>query len=242
MKRALSALLASCVALAGEAAAGDVTIVSTTTTGGGSATVTEYLTAASARSSDGASEAIVDTARDRVVVVDHARKEYWETSRGGLAAALAEEPPSPAPGGDGKTKSLGLLDARGASLETVTLERGKAPRRVAGHPCEHWVIAMGETLRVDLWAARDLAAPPAYFDALRARHATMGPLGRRLDRLVEEMRKVGGLPLAQRTTVRVMGAEQETRQEATVVRLDPIPAAAFEVPKGYVRRGTPPAP
>lgn len=241
MKRVLRALLAFCVAATGEAAAADLTIVSTTTTGGRSATVTEYLTEARARTSDGASEAIVDAARDRVVVVDHARREYWETSRAGAAAARAGAPASPAAEA-GQAKSLGLLDVRGASLEAVTREKGKQPREVAGHPCEHWVIAMGESLRVDLWAARDLAAPPAYFDALQARHAGMGPLGRRLDRVVDEMRKVGGLPLARRTTVRVMGAEQETRQEATVVSLGPVPPSAFEVPEGYARRGTPLAP
>jgi hypothetical protein len=70
-------------------------------------------------------------------------------------------------------------------------------------------------------------------------YAAMGPMGPRFQKMVEEMRKVKGFPLATRVSAKMMMVKMDTLTEATEVKKGPIPASAFEVPAGYAKKDPP---
>ena len=82
----------------------------------------------------------------------------------------------------------------------VTVEKGSAPRKIAGYDTEHYVMTMGENFRQEVWAAPALTPPLQYFDAQSAMYAAMGPLGRKFQKMGDELRKIKGFPLATTTS------------------------------------------
>jgi hypothetical protein len=70
-------------------------------------------------------------------------------------------------------------------------------------------------------------------------YAAMGPLGKKFQKMGEEMRKIKGFPLATTTSVKMMMTKQESQAEVVEVKKGPIPASAFEVPADYKRVDAP---
>jgi hypothetical protein len=219
------------LALAPAAAAEDLTIVSRVDLGKGkTATTTQYLSSDKVRTSDGENDTIVDFSTGRLVVVNDKKKEYYETSLQDMAAAMQkmqqELAGSPMAGMFGK-------------VEDVTVAKGGEPKKVAGYDTEHWIMSMGDGLKFELWAAPALQAPTQYYDARKSLYLAMGPMGQRFQKMIDEMRKVKGFPLATRITAKLMMVKMDTLTEATEVRKGAIPASAFAVPAGYKRKDPP---
>lgn len=229
---ALTGIIGACaLALASAAPAEDLTIVSRVELGKGkTATSTQYLTASKVRTSDGENDTIMDFSTGRLVVINGKKKEYYETSLQDMAAAMQkmqqEMAGSPVAGMFGK-------------VEDVKVEKGTETKKVAGYDTQHWVLSMGEGLRFDMWAAPSIEAPTQYYDARKSLYLAMGPMGQRFQKMVDEMRKVKGFPLATRVTAKMMMIKMDSLTEATEVRKGPIPASAFEIPAGYKRKDAP---
>lgn len=224
-------MTAGALALATAVSAEDLTIVSQVDLGKGKTTTsTQYLTSDKVRTSDGERDTIVDFGSGRMVMIDNKKREYSETSLQEMAAAMQkmqqELAGSPMAGMFGK-------------VGDVTVEKGTEPKKIAGYDTQHWIMTMGEGLRFDLWAAPALQAPTQYYDARKSLYAAMGPMGQRFQKMVDEMRKVKGLPLATRVTAKMMMIKMDTYTEATEVRKGAIPASAFEVPAGYKKKDPP---
>jgi hypothetical protein len=217
--------------LAAAASAEDLTIVSRVDMGKGkTSTSTQYLAKDKVRTSDGESGTILELATGRIVIINEKKKEYYETSLQDLAAAMQklqdQMKGSPMAGMFGK-------------VEDVTVVKGTEPKKIAGYDTEHWVMSMGDALRFDVWAAPALEVPTQYYEARKSVYAAMGPMGPRFQKMVEEMRKVKGFPLATRISAKMMMVKMDTLTEATEVKKGPIPASAFEVPAGYTKKEPP---
>ena len=217
--------------LAAAASAEDLTIVSRVDMGKGkTSTNTQYLAKDKVRTSDGETGTILDLASGRIVIINEKKKEYYETSLQDLAAAMQklqdQMKGSPMAGMFGK-------------VEDVTVVKGSEPKKIAGYDTEHWVMSMGDALRFDVWAAPALEVPTQYYEARKSVYAAMGPMGPRFQKMVEEMRKVKGFPLATRISAKMMMVKMDTLTEATEVKKGPIPASAFEVPAGYTKKEPP---
>lgn len=224
-------MTAGALALAAAVSAEDLTIVSRVDLGKGKTTTsTQYLTSDKVRTSDGERDTIVDFGSGRMVMIDNKKREYSETSLQEMAAAMQKMQQdlagSPMAGMFGK-------------VGDVTVEKGTEPKKIAGYDTQHWIMTMGEGMRFDLWAAPALQAPTQYYDARKSLYAAMGPMGQRFQKMVDEMRKVKGLPLATRVTAKMMMIKMDTYTEATEVRKGAIPASAFEVPAGYKKKDPP---
>jgi hypothetical protein len=226
--RTALALAAAFIALPAAAPAEDLTIVSTVSTPrGGPRTQTHFISSTRIRTSDQDRDIIVDVASGQVTLVDNRRKEYSQTSLEEVAAFIRQVDAALA-------ASAALEDALGPPA-AVIVQKGKSRRTIAGYDTEHYTIAMGDAVRFEVWAAPALPAPVPFFHARRVYYATIGPMGTRFVRVLDEMRKIPGFPLGLTVRYRMRMAPRQVTTEAHEVRQGPVPESTFSVPPGYKR-------
>lgn len=219
--------------LAMPVAAEDLTIVSSVKGGKDPMTQTQYLTADRTRTHTGDQDVIVEIASGRIVTIDHKKKEYTETTFAEMAAMMKKMEADFA-------KMPGFLQkTMGGSLKPVTVQKGSAPRKIAGYDCTQYTLAMGEDMAFVIWAAPALEVPAKYVEAMKSRAATMGPMARRFMAMYDEMAKIKGYPLSFASNFKMAGRKMDTLVEATEVKKGPIPASAFAVPVGYKKKASP---
>ena len=230
MRPRLRALVA-CVVLgaAAPAAADDFTILSTVTSPrGGTRTLIQYVSPTRIRISDGDRDVIVEVPSGKVTLFNDRRREYWETTLDEVAAF----------GGQ-----LDAALARGTPMEQmrgpISVLKGTGRRKIAGYDSEQYTLSLGEAMRFDVWVAPTLQVSPSYYDARKVLYATMGPMGRRFDRMFDEMKRIKGFPLATSVGYRMRMSNRKTVTEVTEVRTGPIPETAFAVPAGYTKADSP---
>lgn len=103
-----------------------------------------------------------------------------------------------------------------------------ARRVVAGHSCRGYRIKSPVAV-LELYVAADLpVGVESFADYLEWSGATQG-----LGAVLDEIRKLPGLPLETRARVTVLGETHETLSTVTKVRVGAHPAALFEPPPGY---------
>ena len=229
----LTVCLVACAAVNAAPAIGeDLTIISTVTGGkGGPTTATQYISADKLLSSDGRNDTIMDLASGRMIVVDHKKKTYQETSLEEMRQHFAEL--------ESLLEDNPMMAAMLGSATTVDVKKGSGTRQVAGYTCDHYQMTIGAKFQVELWAARGLQAPAQYHDAQKMVYAAMGPMASRFNKLYEEMKKIDGVPLVTKIDTRVVGLKINSVSEATEVRKGPIPPETFAPPAGYKKKKSP---
>jgi len=219
-------------------AAEDITIVSTVTTSRGTAAATSHMTSEQYRYSDAETDSIIEFASGRMTMIDRKKKQYWETTPQEMEAALQQIEAQMAQMSEQMQQMPAFLrDKMGGPGGPISVLKGTATRKIAGYDCEQYTISMGEAMKVDMWITPHLQVPMPYYDARKAVFAS-NPMTQKFGKLFDEMRKIRGYPLAETTTIKIMGTQQMTR-EATEVRKGPIPASTFALPAGFKKVESP---
>jgi hypothetical protein len=230
------------------AAAEDVTIVyNLAENGQPKGKATQYVSSEKMRMSNPDNDIIVEYASGRFVSIDHKKKEYWETTRDEMAAQLAQVnarmeeqqkkmqeqlqnmPPA-------MREKMGNM--MGAMAAQVTVTPGTGSRKIAGYDTKPYTIAIGEMMKQETWNA-DIAFPTPAMDARNSLMALSNPMMKGAKDLVEKMKQVKGIPLAETTTVKILTRTTTTSREATEVKRGPIEASAFALPSGYKKVESP---
>jgi predicted nucleic-acid-binding Zn-ribbon protein len=230
------ALLAFAAALPAFAGADELTVVSRVTVNQGAPTTsTQYIGAQKIRSSDGEHDTIVDVAAGRFTVINHRKKEYTEFTREDMAAAMQKfEQQMSGP-------MAGMFEKMmGGKVGEVAVKKG-ASRKVAGYDCTDYTYTLGENMKYEVCSTQALQLPDQlyYYDALKGPYSMMGPMGKRFEKLFDEMKKIKGFPIAMSSTVNMMAFKMQINSEATEVKKGAIPASAFVVPAGYTKKDMP---
>src|SRR5262249_10538022 len=139
----------------------------------------QYVTPARIRISDGDRDAIVTVASGKVVMFSDRRREYWETSLDDVAAF-----------GSQLDQALARGDAVEPTHTSISVLKGTDRRQTAGYDTEHYTLSLADVMQVEVWLAPVLTVPPAYFDARKVLYATFGPMGRRFERMFDEMKSL----------------------------------------------------
>jgi len=226
------ALVALLVALSRPAVAEDLTIVSTVNTPrGATRTQTQYLSASRMRVSGDERDTIVDLVSGKITLLDNRRKEYSETTLAELRAFLDQM--------DAAMAGRPIVDGAIGATASVSVEKGASGRKVAGYDTDPYTLTMGDSMRMEVWMTTTLQPPPHYFDARKILYATRGPIGRRYDRLYDEMKKIAGFPLATALDSRMRVTRRQVSTEATEVRKGPIPESTFTAPAAFKKIESP---
>lgn len=251
-------LAAAFLALAGCAAAQDLTIVSKVTDGKGSPrTATSYLASDRVRivQAEG-TESILDFRRGEMTILDGRNKTYYVITKQDLqqlAEAVKERMNSPEmKRAQEQLKNLPpeqrkkVEAAMGGMFGSFDVRKAGTSRRIAGYPCENWTIAFGEISRTEECLTSELQFPVQAWDmyrdfaaSLQSMMSAFGPAAKGFEEMQEKFKKLRGFPLATTSTVSVMGHTTVTTSEVTEVRRGPIPASAWEIPAGYRKTENP---
>lgn len=242
---AAAALALSCAA---PVVAEDVTILyALTENGQPKGTATHYVSSERMRMSQPDTDIIVEYASGRFVAIDHKKKEYWETTRDEMNAQLQQVtarmeeqqkkmqtqmqnmPPA-------LREKMGNL--MGGMAAAVTVTPGTGSKKIAGYDTKPYTVTIGDMMKQELWNA-EIAFPTPAMDARNSMMAMNNPMMKGATRLVEEMKKVKGIPLSETTTVKVMMKTVTSSREATEVKMGPIAASAFALPTGYKKVESP---
>jgi hypothetical protein len=231
LRTALAVAVLSAAGLAG-AGAEDLTIVSTVNTPRGTTrTQTQYLSSSRMRMSGDERDTIVDLGSGQITILDHRRKEYSATTLDELRAFLDQI--------DSAMAGRPIFDRAIGATASVSVEKGTGGKRVAGYDTEPYTLTMGDSMRMEVWTTTALEPPVRYFDARKVLYASIGPLGRRFDRLFDEMKKIKGFPLATTLDYRMRVTRRQVSTEATEVRKGPIPDSVFAAPADYKKVESP---
>ncbi len=112
-----------------------------------------------------------------------------------------------------------------ASVRTARL---KGVRTIAGHACSGYRLTAASAV-LDVWVAEDLPVGMDTFTEFlewSGATAAMAPL-------MAELKAIRGFPLETRSRINILGDIQESLTTISRVRVEPIPASMFDVPKGY---------
>lgn len=247
---ATTALSVAVLLAALPAAAEDLTIVFKTTSGKDSSTSTQYLTAARMKTSDPDQDSIVDFAAGKLVQIDHKKKQYseitmdeieaamrsasaeMEKAQAEMAEAMKNMPPAM------REKMGGMMGGGGA----VNVTKGGA-RKIAGYDCQQYTVAMGSAITMEMWNTTGLTLPmkPGEFARMGrfAQSFASNPMFQQMSKLGEEMKKIEGFTLADRSRTSIMGRTMETSREAVEIKKGAVPDSVFAVPAGYKKVDSP---
>jgi hypothetical protein len=241
-----AAALALCVAA--PAVAEDVTIVyNLTENGQPKGTATQYVSSEKMRMSNPDTDIIVEYASGRFVAVDHKKKEYWETTRDEMTAQLTQVNAKMEEQQKKMQESMQnmppamrekMSNMMGGLAAQVNVAPGTGTKKIAGYETRPYTITVGEMMKQELWNA-DIAFPTPAMDARNSMMAMANPMMKGAKDLVEKMKSVKGIPLAETTTVKVLMKTVTTSREATSVKMGAIDASAFALPAGYKKVESP---
>jgi hypothetical protein len=79
----------------------------------------------------------------------------------------------------------------------------------------------------------------AYKDFAASMSGMSGAMGEGMGKIYEKFKEMKGLPLASRSTVKVMGRASTSSTEVTEIKQGPIPASAWEIPAAYKKVDSP---
>lgn len=230
-RTAYLSLLAIGFAVALPLAAEDLTVISKVTIGGRTGTGTQYLTSSKSMSSDGETDTIIDFPTGKMTFIEHKSRTYWETSLEEMSAYMDRLYRD--------VKDNPMLASMFGGSESVSVEKGKASRKIAGYACDDYTLEMGSSFVYEICAAPALQPPPQYYEGRKLSYAAMGPMGKRFATMFDEMKKIKGFPLAADMDADMGLVRMQVESEATEVRKGPVPASTFEVPAGYKKKASP---
>jgi len=233
----LSFVLASGAALP---AAADITVMTHyTLVDGDTVTRASYYTRKQVRvtAPDGR-EFMFHASNKTVTVIDHKTRRYWtgprsqadsiarriiaENREGVVEMAAAD----PVAWGE-KVKAFN---------DSIKVFSTYKSRKIAGYPCDQWMLTAGSYLTNERWIARSLSTANYGPEMEKVVMASIkDPLGRQLMRMMIDARTKAGLPLAGHATFRTLSREGSFSFEAVSVNTKPVSASAWQVPAGYTR-------
>jgi hypothetical protein len=227
-----TALFLMAAGIAAAAAASDLTIVSKVTPAKGEPTTsTHYITAERMRMSDGANDTIVDLAAGKMVAIDHKKKSYYETTFEEMQKYFAQL--------NEMLAGNPMMETMMGKVADVQVQKTAETREIIGHTCTKYVLTMGEKFKETLWVTPDVKMPVTYYDASKMSYAMMGPMAGRFEKMLDEMKKIDGFPLATDVDMKMMGMDASSRTEVTAISNGDIPADTFAVPAGYKKTKSP---
>ena len=234
--------LALALSLAPAAAADDVTIVyNLTENGQPKGTATQYVSSEKLRMSNPDGDLIIEYASGRMVSIDHKKKEYWETTRDEMTAQITqmnakmEESMKNLP--PAMREKMGNM--MGGVAAQVSVAPGTGTKKIAGYDTKPYTISMGEMMKQETWNTESIPFPKPAIDARNNLMTLNNPMMKGAKDLVEKMKQVKGVPLAETTTVKILTKTTTTSREATSVKTGAIDPSVFALPAGYKKVESP---
>ncbi len=222
-----------------EASASDLTIVFRVRGISEDRVTTHYYSVDHVRFDQGDEATVIDLQSGKIVNVSNSKKQYSETTIAEIEQAMTSV------SAEMERAMAGIPEAlrhkmMGDAGREVGLVAGES-RTVAGSECRVHVATLGIKSRMETCAAVSLGLPfePRHLRNLILITAPIARGNSGINKLVEAMRSIDGLPLASSTTINLLGRKIETATEATEIRRGKVAPELFAIPVGYQKVESP---
>jgi hypothetical protein len=182
-------------------------------------------------------EYMFDAKSDSVTVINHQAMTYWTGPRSQadtLATRIMAQKSKDTDAEVAQMDPVEYANKLQAFNDSIKVSATGKRRKIAGYPCDQWVLDAGSYLRNERWIARSLNVVDYGPEMQKVVLASIpDPLGRQLMRMMIDMRTKQGLILAGNAKFRTLKRSGSYSFEATSVQSGPIPKSAWTVPAGY---------
>jgi len=235
----------------------ELTIISSETTDGGRPeTKASYISRDHVRMSEGSGkEMIVDLKSGQMTTIDLKKKNYYVTTREDMekfAAQMREQMNSPEmKKAQEQMKASSPADQKKmddamSEMFAVDIQKTGKTRRVAGYTCENWTVSIGQFSKSEECITNELQFPAqawemyrGFADTMKSAMTAFGPMAKSAGKMQEQFKKMKGYPLANTTTIDIMGRKSVVTSTVTEVRKGAIPASVWMIPAGYTKVDNP---
>jgi hypothetical protein len=214
----------------------DLTIHQTQSSSGGrggerSVTSTMYLSGnAMKHSSSDGNDSIIRLDENKMILIDNNKKTYSEVTFQQLQEFMDKATAAMGGANDQQMEAMRkLMGGRGGADQPISVTKVGPGETIAGYATEKYLVK--GPMEMEVHAAPDLKIPAQYYDALKLR-MPKNPFFD-MGKLMEEMKKMNGVPMKQITTIKMMGMETKSTTLVTSVDKGAIPKTTFDVPAGY---------
>lgn len=190
------------------------------------------------RSDDQEQGSILRLDKQRMYMLDHARKTYVEMPMdmsGGIEnkmqEAMDEEKMSP-------EDRAGMMNMMKAMTQMkITITPTDETKKIGEWHCRKYnqeLSSMMGPMNSEIWATEDLKMDfDLYHKYMTAMIGKGGMFGGVMDDMLTEMKKIKGIPVLTISTVNMMGANVKTTQELLEYKEGTAPEGYFDIPAGY---------
>jgi len=240
----------------GAASQGLTIVARVTSDDGTTTTTTNYIAEDHARWSGGTEgEMILDAKAAEMIMINNGKKTYSVLTKKDietLSARIQEQMNSPEmKRAQEAMKNLPpeqrqRMQAAMGSMMSMNVEKLGSSHTIAGHKCEDWVVTMGQMTKTVQCMSTDVQFPPQawtmyrdFANSMKSLMGSMGPMKSNMDSMMEQMKKMKGIPLSSKTTTTIMGRTSVSSTEVTDIKNGSIPDSVWQVPAGYTKVDNP---
>lgn len=194
-----------------------------------------WITPDKMRSDDDQQSIIVRLDKKMLYIVKHDEKQYMEMPMDFMGKkmekAMGEEEISE----EDMQKYMGM--AKGMMKMKITVTPTGEKKKIGNWNCQKYIqkleTMMGPTTS-EVWATEDLKMDYNLYAQFSSALLGQQPGAQQMmGNMVEELKKIKGVPVLTSTTMNMMGSTMTSSQELLEFKEGNAPAGIFEVPKGY---------
>lgn len=198
---------------------------------------TVWITPDKMRSDNEKQSVIMRLDKGIIFFVDHAQKTYSEMpmDMGQMMGSRMKEEMGEEVSEEDMEGFMAM--AKGMMKMKITVTPTGEKKRINKWNCQKYIqkleTMMGPTIS-EIWATEDLKMDYELYAKFSAGLMGMQPGFKEfLNDMLEEMKKIKGVPVLTTTTVNMMGASMKSLQELLEFKEETAPAGIFDLPKGY---------
>jgi hypothetical protein len=199
---------------------------------------TTWITPEKMISNDDQRSIIVRLDQNAFYIVDHTKNTYMqmplnfgETMNKKLEQEMQKE------GMDDENMKKFMDMAKGMMQVEMTVTPTDEKKQIGDWNCRKYIqklnTGMGETTS-EVWATEELEIDSELYAKFAS--AMMGQqsgAGKATEEMVEELKKIKGVPVLTKTKVNMMGTTMETVRELVEYKQEGAPSGIFDIPEGY---------
>lgn len=194
-----------------------------------------WMSPAAIRTNMDPQSVILDLKNDVIRMLNTADKTYSEMPMD-LTRAMAGQMSSDSTGDQAGFEQM----MQGMMKMELTVEPTAEKKKIGQWDCQKYIqtlkMAMG-TITTEIWATEDVKInPELYHKFATAMMARQPGMAGSLDAMMQEQKKIKGIPVFQKTSGQMMGMQFETTTELIEAKEITAPESLFTVPADYQKR------
>jgi hypothetical protein len=177
---------------------------------------------------------IIDAVKGVIYMIDHEAKTYAEMPITAIGEAVAEAEKVIGEEAESESEEAAMKQMMKSMMQmSAKVEPAEETKKIKDWDCKKYNVQMSMgmvKLNQTLWATEDVKIDYEMFQKISNAMMSQFP---GFEKVMEEMKKIKGLPVSGTRTVNMMGSEVNGTLEVINISEKKAPAGTYAVPEGY---------